>query len=191
MYLENLGIKNLSHKVMLLNEIMRAPREIGAICPSSARLGDAMASPIGPDDGLVVELGGGTGVITESLLRSGIAPRKLVVIEKSATFASLLRRRFPHIEVIHADAADMPAVLRQVAVKAVVSCLPLRSLPDDVVARITGTWARSLAVGGRVIQFTYSPFAGSAWRDAGLTRIGSDIVWANLPPARVQVFARS
>ncbi len=191
MYLENPGIENLSHKAMLLNEIMRAPREVAAICPGSARLGDTMASLIGPGDGWVVELGGETGVITESLLRSGIPSRKLLVIEKSATFASLLLRRFPHVEVIHADAADMPPVLRQVAVKAVVSCLPLGSLPDDVAARIAGTWARSLAAGGRVIQFTNSPFAGSAWRDAGLTRIGSDIVLANPAPARVQVFARS
>lgn len=191
MYLRNLGMKNLSLNVMLLNEILRAPREIGAICPSSIRLGETMASLIdGGDEGLVVELGAGTGAITESLLRSGIAPGRLIVIEKSASFARYLSERFPQIVVFHADASDLPVVLGQsLRVKAVVSCLPLRSLPDKVVSKITTTWAQSLARDGRVVQFTYAPFSASAWLDAGLKRIGSETVWANLPPARVEVFS--
>ncbi|MEX8194343.1 class I SAM-dependent methyltransferase [Comamonas guangdongensis] len=190
MRLGNHRTKNLSLGAMLLHEIIRAPREIGAILPSSARLGDVMASLIDDgEQGLVVELGAGTGVITESLLRSGIAPSRLIVIEKSEPFACYLSERFPDICVVHADAGDFPAVLGQTAVKAVVSCLPLRSLPGSAVAKITATWVRSLASDGRIIQFTYAPFGASAWQDAGLKRIGCETVWANFPPARVEVFS--
>lgn len=177
---------------MLLNEIIKAPREIGAICASSAHLGEVMSSLVdGDEDGLIVELGPGTGAITESLLSSGIAPNKLVVIEKSASFARYLSDRFPHIRVFHADASDLPDVLGETPIiKTVVSCLPLRSLPDRTVRKITSTWTRSLSTNGRVIQFTYAPFNAPAWLDAGLKRIGNQTVWANIPPARVEVFSR-
>lgn len=192
MYLRNLGTKNMSLNAMLLNEIIKAPREIGAVCPSSARLGDVMASSIcDGDEGLVVELGAGTGAITESLLRRGIASNNLIIIEKSASFARYLSERFSNVRVFHADASDLPAILEQAStIKAVVSCLPLRSLPSETVKKITRTWAQSLARNGRVVQFTYAPFRASAWLDAGLERIGDELVWANIPPARVEVFSR-
>lgn len=184
-------MKNMSCNFMLLNEVIRSPREIGALCPSSERLGNTMASLVGGgDEGLVVELGAGTGVITESLLRSGIAPGRLVIIEKSSSFASYLSERFPQISVFHADAGDWPSILGRAAVKAVVSGLPLRSLPHQSVHKITDTWARSLTSDGRVIQFTYSLFGASAWQSAGLKRIDRETVWGNLPPARVEVFSR-
>ena len=81
-------MKNMSCNFMLLNEVIRSPREIGALCPSSERLGNTMASLVcGGDEGLVVELGAGTGVITESLLRSGIA----MVAQTGATPSPVLR----------------------------------------------------------------------------------------------------
>lgn len=177
--------------MMMFNEIIRAPREIGAVCPSSTRLANKIASFVNTGiDEFVVELGGGTGVITESLLRRGIAANQLIVIEKSALLAQYLSERFPNICVLHADAAELPFILeRAKSVSAVVSCLPLRSLPDTEVKKIAATWARSLTGGGRVIQFTYAPFSAAAWLAAGLKRTGSETVWFNLPPARVEVFS--
>lgn len=181
-----------SHKIiMMFSEVIRSPREIGAICPSSALLANRIASLVNCEgDGFVVELGGGTGAITESLLRRGIAANKLIVIEKSALLARYLSERFPDICVLHADAADLPFILeRAKSVKAVVSCLPLRSLPGTQVKKIASTWVRPLTGCGRVIQFTYAPFSASAWLAAGLKRTGSETVWANLPPARVEIFS--
>lgn len=175
----------------MLNEIMRSPREIGAICPSSARLADRMASFVDIEaDGFVVELGGGTGVVTESILRRGIAANRLIVIEKSPLLAKYLSERFPDICVLHGDAADLPLIVdRTKSVKAVVSCLPLRSLPATEVKKITATWVKPLVCCGRVIQFTYAPFSSFAWLGAGLKRSGSETVWGNLPPARVEIFS--
>lgn len=176
-----------------LNEVIRSPREIGALCPSSERLGNTMASLVGDaDEGLVVELGAGTGVITESLLRSGIAPGRLVIIEKSSSFASYLSERFPQISVFHADAGDWPSILGRSAVKTVVSGLATAfPCPIRFVHRITDTWARSLDLRWpRIRRFTYSLFGASAWQNAGLKRIDRETVWGNLPPARVEVFSR-
>lgn len=178
--------------LMLLHELFRHPRAVGTVCPSSTRLSNRMAAALDlAAPGVIVELGGGTGTITESLLRHGVGAERLIVVENSSRLASYLARRFPGVSVVHGDAADVPAVLQQAkCVGVVVSGLPLRSLPKEAVGRITSGWAGTLNQGGRVIQFTYAPFRSSAWPDAGLQRTASETVWANFPPARVEVFCR-
>ena len=62
---------------------------------------------VGPGD-LVVEVGGGTGVITCELVRTGARVR---VIERDPALAGVLQTRFgahPQVEVVHADALDCP-----------------------------------------------------------------------------------
>jgi len=62
--------------------LLRAPRRVGAIAPSGNALADAMAREIPGGDGIVIELGGGTGSVTAGLLRAGIAADRLVVVEQ-------------------------------------------------------------------------------------------------------------
>ena len=58
------------------------------VCPSGMPLARSMAA-FAPrkGDGLVVELGAGTGTVTRQLLDAGIAPRRLVVVEQSPVMA--------------------------------------------------------------------------------------------------------
>lgn len=178
---------------LLFKEVIRAPLQTGAICPSSKRLANRMAAMVDIDaDGFVVELGAGTGVVTASLLQRGILPNRLIVIEKSASLANHLSRRFPGVKVFHSDAADIPAIVsNNETINAVVSSLPLRSLPREQVAKISQAWAGSLAREGRVIQFTYAPFRALAWLQAGLQRRDHETEWLNMPPALVEVFSKT
>jgi len=178
---------------LLFKEVIKAPLQTGAICPSSRRLANRMAAMIDVHtDGFVVELGAGTGVVTEALLQRGILPHRLIVIEKSASLANHLSRRFPSVKVFHSDAADIPAIVsHNETIKAVVSSLPLRSLPHEQVARISQAWTASLAPEGRLIQFTYAPFRASAWLQAGLQRMAHETEWLNMPPALVEVFSKT
>ena len=84
---------------------VRSPRSVGMVCPSGMPLARSMAA-FAPrkGDGLVVELGAGTGTVTRQLLDAGIAPRRLVVVEQSPVMVSLLRARFPQLAIIEADA---------------------------------------------------------------------------------------
>ena len=68
------------------------------VCPSGMPLARSMAA-FAPrkGDGLVVELGAGTGTVTRQLLDAGIAPRRLVVVEQSPVMVGLLRERFPQL----------------------------------------------------------------------------------------------
>ena len=68
---------------------VRSPRSVGMVCPSGMPLARSMAA-FAPrkGDGLVVELGAGTGTVTRQLLDAGIAPRRLVVVEQSTLIVS-------------------------------------------------------------------------------------------------------
>jgi len=60
------------------------------------RMAAAMARLVPADSqDLVVELGGGTGVITQALLEAGIAPARLIVVERDEALHDLLVKRFP------------------------------------------------------------------------------------------------
>jgi phospholipid N-methyltransferase len=184
-----------SPQSLFLRELVAQPGSVGAICASSPRLAARMASHVDPAAGLVVELGGGTGVITSALLARGVAPERLAVIEQSGALAALLARRFPQVRVIHGDAADLaqwhaqgrlPGGARQV-IDFIVSGLPLRSIARPARHRIVQAGAQALAPEGRLLQFTYALRGPSPWQSAGLMRLHSERVIANLPPARVDV----
>ncbi len=70
---------------------VRAPLRMGAIIPSSKSLARAMAKQVDPDQpGMVIELGAGTGAITQALLDSGLAPSRMLVIERDPQLQLLL-----------------------------------------------------------------------------------------------------
>lgn len=172
---------------------LRDPAAVGAICPSSARLARRIAQQVDlGGEGWVVELGAGTGVVTAALLQHGVQAQRLVVIERSPALVRHLRLRFPQLRVILGDAAHGSALIgHDMPIAAVISGLPLRSLPAEQVARITRAWSGAPGRHLRIIQFTYALRGSSAWAAAGLTRTGAEWVWGNLPPARVDVFTHA
>jgi phospholipid N-methyltransferase len=148
----------------------------------------AMARQVPSGDGLVIELGAGTGMVTQALLDYGISPGRLIVIERSSRFVEHLRHRFPGTTVIHGDAARLAELIPQgLHIDAIVSSLPLRSLPGDLRARVVAQWQHVLDKDSALIQFTYDirPQTHTCPADHAFAVIASRVVWANLPPARV------
>src|SRR5580658_2511836 len=78
---------------LFIQECLRKPQQMGAVAPSSPRLAKAMARwlPEDPQE-YVVELGPGTGVVTEALLARGLDPKRLLAIEKSEALAEMLQK---------------------------------------------------------------------------------------------------
>ena len=76
-------------------ELVRHPRTVGAICPSGAQLAASMAACIPDGEGLVIEIGAGTGAVTRAILARGVAPSRLLVLERSPEFSSLPLMNFP------------------------------------------------------------------------------------------------
>ncbi len=166
---------------------IRSPRSVGMVCPSGIRLARSMAASVPrKGDGLVVELGAGTGTVTRQLLDAGIAPRRLIVVEQSPVMANLLRERFPQLTVLEADARWLEACLpRDRQVDCIVSSLPLLSLNQRVRDQIIGAMSGVLHEGGLLIQYTYSWRKANAFLNDGFRCVGSSQVWHNVPPARI------
>jgi phosphatidylethanolamine/phosphatidyl-N-methylethanolamine N-methyltransferase len=173
------------------------PGLAGAVSPSGPFLARMMARYVDPHKaGPVVELGPGTGAITEALLKRGIAPKRLILIEYDPGFCSLLRRRFPGVHVLRGDAYELTKTLggrlrRKPA--AIVSSLPLLLKPESQRLALLGEAFEHMPPEGRFIQFTYSPLSPIP-RDK-LTELSFQVetsspVWLNLPPARVWVYRR-
>lgn len=179
--------------IAFFRELLAGPRTIGAVCPSSSYLARAMAGELrNTDDGLVLELGAGTGSITSALLQRGIAPERLIVVERSAALAEHLRQRFPAVRVIEGDARQLDDHLGSDVgrVVAVVSGLPLRSLSHAAVTEIARQIHRLLPEGGLFVQFTYDLSKPSVCADMALRRARTQVIWKNFPPARVDTFVQ-
>jgi phosphatidylethanolamine/phosphatidyl-N-methylethanolamine N-methyltransferase len=172
---------------------LAAPRMMGAVAPSSHALARAMAQEVDRKDGYVIEMGGGTGSITAGLLESGISPERLIVIERDPGMFKTLRMRFPNVRVLLGDAAEMRKLVAPFGVTkaaAIVSCIPLVTVPEDVRDSVIRESMELLQDNGPIIQFTYSPFAPLEYRKYGLAGRVTARVWLNLPPAVVWRFER-
>jgi phosphatidylethanolamine/phosphatidyl-N-methylethanolamine N-methyltransferase len=172
---------------------LKAPHQIGALVPASRHLARAMAGQITPAAGLVIELGGGTGTVTQALLDAGLPPERLIVVERDPAFYVLLKKRFPLIKVLRGDAARLRALLAPLGVSraaTVVSSLPLLSMPQPLRQRIVEESFAVLAERGTFIQYTYGAFSPLRRRKSGLKGEIAARVWRNFPPAAVWCFRR-
>jgi phospholipid N-methyltransferase len=170
-------------------EFLRDPHAIGAVLPSSPFLARRMAAMVPHSPGLVVELGPGMGPVTKALLESGIPPRDLVLVEQAPAMVRHLRQHYPEVEVIEGDAAHLQhLVAHRGPVRAVVSSLPLRSIPKAVVERIFQQLPGISHHGTVFIQFTYHFRSSCRGLPPEFRRRRVAVVWRNVPPARVDAF---
>src|SRR5665213_207255 len=101
-----------SEHLHFLRGLLARPKNVGAIAPSSPALAKAIAQQIDPSiPGPVLELGPGTGVVTEALIDRGVAPERITAIEYDADFAKLVAQRFPKVHVVRGDAFDLKKTL--------------------------------------------------------------------------------
>ena len=172
--------------------LLQNPRQISAIAPSSRQLARAMAEGLGPHTGRVVEFGPGTGRLTQAILDAGVAPSHLALFELDSDFVRHLHQKFPGVAVHHLPADHADEIVPP-GVGAVVSGLPLLSMPAPVREAIVAAAFRLLAPGAPFIQFTYGPvppLPPETLAALGLRVEPGRKVWLNAPPARVYRFYR-
>jgi phosphatidylethanolamine/phosphatidyl-N-methylethanolamine N-methyltransferase len=168
------------------------PLSTGAVMPSSKALARTMASYVDPQStGPVIELGPGTGPATEALVKRGVDPKRLVLVEFDPDFCRLLRTRYPAATVIQGDAYRLRRLLSDTVrepAAAMVSGLPLVTKPLRTRLRLMSDALSLLAPGAPFIQFTYAPVPPIPRGLAGISSESSETIWLNLPPARVWVY---
>jgi phosphatidylethanolamine/phosphatidyl-N-methylethanolamine N-methyltransferase len=181
----------LDDEVRFIRSWLEKPLAIGAVTPSGRVLARKMAAYVDPaTPGPVVELGPGTGPVTEALLERGVAQDRLVLVEFNPTFCQLLRQRFPRAHVVQGDAYAIRQVLNTLSrpAAAVVSGLPLFTKPLKTRMRLLRDAFTLMRADAPFIQFTYAVVPPIPKAAAGMRVEASERIWMNLPPARVWVY---
>jgi phosphatidylethanolamine/phosphatidyl-N-methylethanolamine N-methyltransferase len=172
---------------------LRDPLRVASVTPSSEALAQVMTREL--EDGPILELGPGTGAFTRAILARGIAEEHLTLIESEARFAALLGRHFPLARIVGIDAAHLAHhdLFEGAPLAAVISGLPVLSMPDDKVADILAGAFAHLREGGAFYQFTYTfvcPIRRRVLDRLGLAAEPSGWTVRNLPPAKVYRITR-
>ena len=169
---------------------LRSPLKVGAVFPSGAVLARAITSEINEATGSVLELGPGTGVFTRALLAKGVASENLTLLEYDAKLAKLLCVRFPEVRIVSACATklDSLGLYDEKGVGAIVSGLPLLSMPHGTIHRILEGAFSQLSETGAIYQFTYRPLCPvprKVMKALDLQSVCTSFSMRNLPPAWV------
>jgi len=190
-----IGKDKFEDEARFLRSWLERPLVTGAVTPSGRMLARTMASYVDPrTPGPIIELGPGTGPVTDALIRRGIAQDRLVLVEFNPEFCQLLKRRFPKATIIQGDAYDLrdavDGVLTEPAA-ATVSSLPLFTKPLEARLDLLEAAHDLMHPDAPFIQFTYAVVPPMPARSTRYTARPSPRVWLNFPPARVWVYRRS
>jgi phosphatidylethanolamine/phosphatidyl-N-methylethanolamine N-methyltransferase len=204
----------LDDEMQFIRSWIEKPLRTGAVMPSSKALARVMARSVDPQSaGPVIELGPGTGPVTEALVQRGVDPARLVLVEFNPDFCRLLRTRYPTATVVQGDAYRLRRLLETIVrdpaatvvqgdayrlrrllettvrepAAAIVSGLPLVTKPLRTRLRLISDAMGLLKPGAPFIQFTYAMVPPIPKTLSHIKGEASELIWLNLPPARVWV----
>jgi phospholipid N-methyltransferase len=182
---------------LFLGQFLRAPTSIGAIAPSSQRLAAAVCAPL-PERGepTVVELGPGTGPFTQEIQRRLAGRGHHLAVELNEPMAKILAERFPKVDVVQGDAAELPRLLTERGLHqadVVVSGLPWAAFPGELQRGLLSAVTSVMNPSGAFTTFSYIhaiPLARARRFRALLANrfeevVAGRTVWRNAPPAFV------
>lgn len=189
---------SLAEQKLFVERWIRSPLKVASVTPSGPELCRALAAAAGSGpDRRVIELGPGTGPVTASLRAGGVPAENLLLIELDPAFTTHLEASHPGARVVHGDATRIAPIARRQGwdqCDAVVSGLPLITMPLSVQVRIISGAFQVLARDGVFVQFTYGPFPPVNPKLAlrrGLRAERFRWIARNFPPASVWTYRRA
>lgn len=181
--------------LLFTRALLRSPREVGAIAPTSFVLGDRLAAVVPRrDDAVIVELGAGTGTVTARIELRRSPKSTFLAFERNPQLAMEVKRQAPHAQVIADDARKLRLHLEErglTTVDAIVCGLPWANFSEPEQSELLGVITNMLGAGGVFTTFAYVhalllPQARQ-FRDTLATRFDEVLptraVLRNLPPA--------
>ena len=140
-----------------------------------------------PGSGPVLELGAGTGPVTQALLELGCPVDQIVVVERDAELCRPLEQRFSGLHVLHGNALELDEILAGRAHRfgaRVLSGLPMRVVPPQAAA--LAIHRRSSACRPAAPSSSIPMASGRrSIRDEAELKLDATFVgreWRNLPP---------
>ncbi len=187
-------VDRIEDDVLFFRTWATSPLKMGSVTPTSRALASLMVKHAHPDPtGYTLEIGPGTGVVTQALLDVGIPADRVVSVEYDKDFCKHLKKRFPGIHVIRGDALDLQKTLaefRDIKFSAALSGIPLLNLPKKKRGPYLEHVLDRLVPGGVVSQLSYSFVPPQEAIPGRLAVDKSKWVTFNFPPGRAWIYRR-
>lgn len=187
----------IAERALLLKEFVRHPMRTATLAPSSIHLARRMADSLQLSDArVVVEVGPGTGALTQAVLPRLAPAARFLAVERNAALLEAWRGRFQGWNGVEGNVADLRTIcaaegLVPSGVCCIVSGLPWPSFPDWLQDKALEEVASVLRPGGQMVTFGYHMGlmipGGRRFHQRVLERFRKverlPWVWRNLPPA--------
>jgi len=187
-------VDRIEEEVLFFRTWATSPLKMGSVTPTSRALARVMVELSGADPaGWTLEVGPGTGVVTQALIEAGIPADRIVSVEYDKDFCKHLRKRFPGVHVIRGDALDLQKTLgefRDIKFSAALSGIPLLNLPKKKRAPYLEHLLDRLVPGGVISQLSYSFVPPQEAIPGRLAVDKSKWVTFNFPPGRAWIYRR-
>ncbi len=184
-------------KQLFFKRFLANPGLVGALLPSSPALCREITADINIESAeAVIELGPGTGVITDVILVCLNPRTKFVAIELDDKMYEALRRNRPGLHVVNDSAENLPEIMENANITqldAIVSGLPWAAFPEKLQLAILNAIVDSLSEGGYFTTFAYlqglllpagqrfKKLLKKTFKEVSVSRV----IWNNFPPAIV------
>jgi phosphatidylethanolamine/phosphatidyl-N-methylethanolamine N-methyltransferase len=151
--------KSVGDYKLILREFARDPFSVATVCPSSPFLARHLANSLALADAkVVVELGPGTGALTEAVLPRLRPDVRFLAVERNPALCAAWRKRYPKYDVVEGSVADLAQICKSQgidSVDCVVSGLPWPSFDAELQEAGLSGVHRVLGPGGQMASFGY------------------------------------
>ncbi len=179
------------NKIDFLKESLRNLKTVGTVTRSSPFLCKGMIKPVDfKKADVIIELGGGDGVVTKHILGAMKPDAKLLTFEVNGSFCDIIREiKDERLHVIEDSAEHLEAHMEKHGIKEVdyiISAIPFVSLPDELCYKIVGICKKVLRSKGLFVQIHYSLLMKKIYKSV-FGNVDVSFVPINIPPAFVLV----
>lgn len=188
------GEARLSDFGLFFRKFLAKGRDISSAIPSSRAMGECVLAPIDFNrPATIIELGAGTGPITEMIVERIRPHHRFVAVENDPDFCDVLRRRFPETTLLQADASRIEGPLSNLGIEKVdyvLSGLPTPNLPPRAQVKLMQWLRKCLSPAGIFVQITVAPLVYRRFYSRVFHSVQYRMVWLNLPPGGVYYCSR-
>lgn len=184
-------------KILFLKEFIQKQKQVGSLFPSSKKLALSMIEPIDLNEPLnILEVGAGTGAITDQLILKIRPQDKLHIVELNTNLYNLLLNKYKNIDNVFIYNQDIIHLNFNINFDYIVSSLPFNSFDYNLTVNILDKYKDILNKNGTLIFFEYvglshlKSFKKNSFYHIKKQKINKSIkkqkiVFNNFPPAKV------
>ncbi len=165
------------------------PNEIGAVAPTSSFTAHKIAENL-KDNGkkYIIELGSGTGSLTQGLIEAGVDAERLICIEINQKFCEIFKEKLPNVKIICSDVNNLKSLISEEIynnIGNIISTIPLLTISPEIKEMLMKNIKEVTASNVQYIQVSYSPISPVPYKKFNWKQKRIGIVWKNLPPISI------